>query len=477
MTSYRTGLVMPIIFELRTGLVMPVACTDEYRTGLAILVDHARRYRTGLAMVVECACQYRAGLVMPVEGLAAYRAGLKVPVVGVSASYRTGLVLPVDAPARDEYRTGLVMPVLGAPSGGSVSVDAVSVTRDSDGVEIHCHYIRTRYSRDDAYLDGELRLSSQADFLRCPRGTELTIVYNGEVEKVMVEHSYRQRPELVDGRYEVEYVVKLTSTTEWLAKPWALPLLQPLGPGLGSEIAGGLAVAQGHVLAWNMVDDYIRANLLYANDETPAEVIRKFAGEWGGVMQTLPDGTMQAVPYYPVPVDKWDSVTPDLYLNDGDHIYSMSESPDPRDGYNSVRVQDQLTPQSSARLDEVKISATEKIVYRRKVPFDGAELVTLHCSRPEKATIEPLGLVAQRIDEELVAIEQGSGATVYPISELHDAVYGDILLGTVTPSEDGTLVTDVVGQSLLLVSYTTQALAWRVRSSSLDDIQLWTEVA
>ena len=84
----------------------------------------------------------------------------------------------------------------------------------------------------------------------------------------------------------------------------------------------------------------------------------------------------------------------------------------------------------------------------------------------EEATVPPL-----TEDMELVEFIDGAGSVSKPLYNIIDSEWVRDPLGAITPSEDGSLVAEVLNESLLKIRYQTKYHVWEVRSPTLPDIQ------
>lgn len=95
---------------------------------------------------------------------------------------------------------------------------------------------------------------------------------------------------------------------------------------------------------------------------------------------------------------------------------------------------------------------------------------TLEHSGGVSVSIEPMGIVSELVEDELVSIEGGIGKTRLPIYGVVERSWKELPLGDIVTSEDGIIQAAVAGYSLLRLSYTTRFYQWFARDSRIEDV-------
>ena len=342
---------------------------------------------------------------------------------------------------------------------------SISVT--AGGVDIDPHKIDITVSEDQYYRSGSLTLGSEQDFLACC-GNKIKIIIsvNGEEQHLIAGQPTRSR----NDKNRIDYLVPLTSRLVLLDMPHAELLLQEFEAAMASATVATLTSIENIDVDWQMVDWYIPAATLYANNESPLAIIRKIVDAGGGLIQDTPAGNMIVRPLYPLSVTSWATATPDLILTDQYHLMSYNELPSPRDGSNAYGISDQLAIQPQVIIDPEDISSTKKKIKAWLLPRDPDWRVALTTSR-NGGTIEPMGEVVETIEDELVEIVNGGGQTLRPIADIVSHNYEDTALGAITWGADGSLTTEIVGHSLVKVTYTTVYDEWLGTNYDSEDVQ------
>jgi hypothetical protein len=347
---------------------------------------------------------------------------------------------------------------------------AASATITVAGAAVVPYHANVEWSGDQYALTGELHFADQGVWLRINDGDAVAVTCAGQTAQLIVSGKRRSRSL---GR--AVYLVELASEAILLDEPYALPLLARYDSIMASTLAQQLADAAGITVDWQIVDDYVYD--LYANNETPLALLRKLAGEWGGVLRCELDGTLSVVYRYPVnpapaPGDTWETVSPAATLTDQDNFFTSEESLDRRPGWNKYLVGNQDTATASERLEEEAASASRKLIRGYIVPWQDQGLYSLTTSKTgvsiqELAVPEADYLVA----DELVEFVAGGGRTSKPVHAIDAYTWQDEALGAITWSEDGTLTSEVAGNSLLLISYRTRYRLWQADCPVIADAQ------
>lgn len=350
--------------------------------------------------------------------------------------------------------------ILGDPS----QILSYQVAVTAGGQPIDPLHLSIEASRDQYCLSCEIHCATLADYLACTVGGPLSITINDEPFLFFVESRSRDR-----GHGTAEYVVRGLSPTARLDAPYAEPVTGEL-TGLASAIIASLA--PGVALSYRTVDWFIPPATLLVSDQTPLEIIRAIAHAAGAIVQTAPDGTLIIEPDYPVAVPAWESTAPEYALSDALDFFTVSEEFDHRDGFNRYLISDQLTSETTLRLEEETISETVKNIRGFRTPWVG-DFSLRHTGGPW-VTIEPLGVESQELSE-VVEFVAGSGRTQRPIYGVISLAWLQTGLGSVTHAEDGRLVAAVEAESLLAITYMTKCLRWKVTNPRNEQVQFVAE--
>jgi len=307
------------------------------------------------------------------------------------------------------------------------------------------------------------------NFLKCVHlETILTITVDSDIYTLLVESPRRSRP----APGIENFIVPFASKTILLDAPYADMLTQEFAGAMASATVASMVAIAGLSVIWQMVDWYIPSTVLYANNETPLDIIRKIVGAAGGVIQSAPDGSLICRSEYPISVPAWVTSPPDFYLTDMDNYFSVDSTPVIRDGYNKYLISNEDVGGSGLTLEQRDIDSMTKEVLVYRVPWDDSKVTTLETSGGSWVSIIDEGVRTEQLTEQ-VEFVSGDGSVGKPLYSLGAQDYKERDLGTITTSEDGSLETAVEDNSLADITYTTKYHLFRVSSPNIEDVQFY----
>jgi hypothetical protein len=358
---------------------------------------------------------------------------------------------------------------------------SVAATVTVAGAAVDPYHINCETSADQYPITGELHFAELGVWLGIALGDAVVITVAGQEIHLIVESKRRSR-----RHGQAVYMVECASAAVLMDEPHALPLLTRYDAVLASTLAQQLATPYGLTVDWQIVDDQVYD--LYANNESPLAVLRKMAGEWGGVLQCQPDGVLQVRKRYPVSPpsptgrdhrpagDTWNTVAAAATLTDLDNFWSAEESVERRPGWNKYLVGNQDAATAGQRLEEETISATRKKIRAYITPWAEAGLYSLATSRTG-VQLQQLAVPAADyvIADEVVEMVNGFGRASKPVFAVSEYTWLDTQLGAVTFAEDGGITAEVAGNSLLQLTYSTRFLLWQADYPNIADVQFILE--
>jgi len=367
------------------------------------------------------------------------------------------------------YRRLVDQPYVMLPEEDAVEQRPTVTATTATGLTLEPYHLLIEVDENEYTVSGEIHLKDQAQFISCRHmETEVEVVIGSTTFSMLVEGPHESEP----GVGQQTYIVPLISPTAALDAPYADTLSQEINAGQASDIVADLAGSIS--VSWSMVDWYIPAGTIYANDETPYAVIQKIVEAAGGVVQTAPDGSLICRPEYPDSVNVWSTSTPDQYYTDQDNFYSVDSTPEIRDGYNQFTISNEDTLDDDLTLEEEEIDERTKVIKVFQVPLDETETINLSHSGGSWVTVANDGLTSEIVTEE-VEIVGGEGTTTNPVYALSAYDYKEDELGAITYHEDGLLQTATDGNSLVEVTYTTKYRKYIVYDPRIENVQFYTE--
>ena len=254
-------------------------------------------------------------------------------------------------------------------------------------------------------------------------------------------------------RGKTSYNINGRSPTVVLGDRYAEQISKAWADTTAKTVATELCLAANIALDWQTVDWPLASGKLAVKNKRAIEVIRMLANAVGAVIQSTPIGDLVVRPRHPVSPTKYGDIKPDHVITDADDILDISESWEHRPGYNSVDITDKGT--ASEQKVRVSIAAgsvpTAKVLKVSVVPW---QKVHLSHTAEDKMDITYEGHEVEQ-KTEIVTISDGRGRLSVPWYETVDYewLYRD--LGSVDIDEDGSIVSGVIGNSVLKIVYVT----------------------
>lgn len=329
---------------------------------------------------------------------------------------------------------------------------------------------------DSPYLQGEVTLKDAKDYVRFSRDTPFILHLMGTDYHFIVDTRSLNRTIDEAGNYlETCTFSGLSPLVQYaspratkLTKTWTVPTLASV---LVTELLGPVT--------WNLVDWWIPAYRLAAEQAAPLDVAQQIVQAVGGLIESQPDGSVVCRHRWPVSIQDFAQALPDQVLDER-MIFSAQESPTNDELIDAVRLldhdagyQDRLEYVPN-QLNEDQEDPLNGMLYAYLSPWrDGLRIVT---TRPSVIVLGPLREGTRAIfdwvdpiqpkdslERELLTFEEGESSTQYPIMSLQSVEWLDEDLGglVVTPystTVQASLPGHYGGYSLAKVAYTTRFL-------------------
>ncbi|MBF0191722.1 MAG: discoidin domain-containing protein [Magnetococcales bacterium] len=193
----------------------------------------------------------------------------------------------------------------------------------------------------DYAWSGSATLAELADFQSLGLDDAVTLMLGETAFALMVDSRSVTR-----GADSSNLSITLVSATATLAAPRADLVSMVVDETITASEAAASAVGP---IVWEMVDWPITPGRIAFHDAAPMAIAEAIAGAAGGVIETLPDGSLCARPRFPVRVPDWPTAEPDHVLTE-DNILSIQESYWHIKRVNRVVVRDWQPTPSSGRL-------------------------------------------------------------------------------------------------------------------------------
>jgi hypothetical protein len=335
----------------------------------------------------------------------------------------------------------------------------ISVSVTVGGRAVDPDYISIKADDSDGFMSANIRFPDYQQYLLCNVGDEVIITElldDLPAEVTVLQVQSLANPEEIGS---ADHILTAVSPTIALDE---VPLNDDLGPGVADALMTADVAGYGFTMDWQGVDGWpFLVVELRAEDETLYQVLVRLAAASGAFLQSLPDGeTIRLRPEYAVNVGDWPTATTDLEINDQDHIFTIDEDPDERDGYNAFMVSGQSCAVGEYRLDDTELTATKKEFRGYQVPFNASQQITLGHKGGDWVSIDYLGIHEEQVTDENVVITAGIGQLQLPCYQLVSWRYKEDGLGDISAEEDGSITSLEIGDALVDVTYITRYRKW-----------------
>jgi len=350
------------------------------------------------------------------------------------------------------------------------------------GVQVPSENVNINCDIEQHYIEGTFTLHKPDYFPLCIKKANVVITITVGSDTIDFHLLLWEKTRTTTVNSTI-YTLTCRSQSVLLDSKYSPTLQKEFPANLASTTVAELAAIHSIPVNWNvyesgqLVDELIPAGYLFANNEKPLAVIRKILEPLGAIMQSTPEGGLEIMHVYPKKVPSYQTETIDIDLKEDIRYENVSTTSEERSGVNTVYVSDQLTSNTTYNLEEEVVSSIAKYVKGFHTPWDSEE-VYLATSGGESVLIEYLGVVTENMPPadselpyELIEFVNGTGNVSKPIYTKNTIEWVMDSLGGITFAEDGTLTSEIPGESLLKITYTTKYHKWLVTSPNIKDIQ------
>ena len=372
---------------------------------------------------------------------------------------------------------GRVTMTLGQPcalADGAAILQRIALSVTVGGRAVNPDFVSLKADDSDGFLSATIRFPDPSQYALC-RVDEVVVITEWlddlPAEITVLQVHTLSNPEEVGA---ADHVLTAISPTVILDDE---PLTDDLGPGSAKDLMAALTAASVITIDWQGVEGWpFLAGELMAEDETAYQVLVRLAAASGAFIQSLPDGaTIRLRPEYAVNVSTWPTAATVLEINDQDHIFSIDEQPEERDGYNAFLVSGQSAAAGNYRLEDKALTATTKDIRFYQWPWNAAAAIVLGHTGGDWVSIDYLGVHEELIKDEEVVVTAGLGRLQLPCYELVSWRYKEDGLGAVTSEEDGSIATAQPGDALLDVTYNTKFRRWKLTDPKAEHLLIYVD--
>jgi hypothetical protein len=307
-----------------------------------------------------------------------------------------------------------------------------------------------------------IELAELADFAAIGITDELSLTLGLETFRFIVDGKTLSRESMTSQRCEVTAV----SPVALLDAPFAGALSFQQANALSAQDAVELLIGS---VEWQLPNWLIPAGRLLLENVTPLQAARNIVASIGGIIESNPDGSLVARRRHPVSIPQYDAATVAHELFDSE-VLTASSRIAPNRGYNRVTIANEEGAQTASS-DSIEYIAEPLDARRGQVRAwlnPARPVVLVHTGHP--ATVITARGSVTRTETEFVEFIEGNASTRYAVSSITRTQWQHTDLGIVS-AEGKTLTAAVPGYSLLLLTYTTQSIAWDVALSVDEEVQ------
>lgn len=409
------------------------SATHRLRYSLLLAASH----RTPWADSTPAAARHRALWRLLTSAAAAHRAPYSVRTTHPAAARHRAPWLHLSA--------ALIQSVANTPeltyAGRTLALVSASLSAD----ESAAHWLAA------------LHLASATDYARLHMGAAIALSLPQGSFALIIDGLAVQRSAAAD----VAYTASAISPLALQDAPYAalVDVSYPQATLASSAVQALLGPVQ-----WLLPDWAIPAGALAITQATPLAAARAIVGAVGGVVESLPDGSVCCRLRHPVSPPDY-TLALCTHTFDDDAVLSASARLAPLAGFNLVQVSNSTDTSASASADALEYvpddaSATTGTVRARLASQRPVLLV--HSGHPA-TQITAQGSVT-RLETELVEFVAGQASLQYGADSIAACTWQHVDLGTptVSPGDPSAISTSTPGYSLAQISYHTTALQWLV---------------
>lgn len=349
----------------------------------------------------------------------------------------------------------------------------------ADGVLLNPSEFSWTISASSSAIECTVNLADKAVWNSIQLRGNMEIHWNGRTYEFFIEGKPESKS--INGKeFTANYMLEGLSVTAGLEAPYALPVTKSWPQTtMASVIVTELA--DGQEVDWQIDDFPVIGGTFNVVNQTPLTAIKALVGSPSveAVVQSSHDSKLIIRREFPTSPTRWNEVKADHVIHDDGGVFSDAVTIDVQPGYNYVEISDQQESNSTKRLEPEDISTTEKRVRGYSVPWE--DDFPLDTSGGSWVSIVDNGAKTELIEDVLVEFVDGTGSVSQPVydrdlqSNFHPLIITWLLddLGEVTASEDGSLTSEIPGNSLARITYLTKYREWTVRDDEIESVQVF----
>ncbi|MBF0341888.1 MAG: hypothetical protein HQL95_13135 [Magnetococcales bacterium] len=324
-------------------------------------------------------------------------------------------------------------------------------------------------AEQDFAWSGTLEVTNPASFQKIRINDPIELELGGETYKLIVENKTLER----DGVGMPRLTVSVISPTVRFTLPRAAPLDKVWDSPVWAKDAAEEVICEA--IQWELVNWIIPGGRLAFHEAAPLDVVRTIAAAAGGLVESLPDGTLRVRHRFPVAVPTWATASVDHVLTDEADNLSCRESHILRTMVNKVLVRGYL-PSGAGFLSVEADSRPDGMNHGRTSFFAGDTAHLLVHAGDDIALEDPLvsagvilpgGWQVITVTQDLVFNRVATATLDKPATAIDSVIWLGNDLGDFTlESDNRTVSVPNAGVAIARVTYRSMARSWGLSSPS-----------
>lgn len=472
------GLVLNDLIKI-WGISIEAVVNKPYSNAAVAIISIVKRFsdastpQTALIMKYDDALMIEAALSKIYHIMFSATTSVNQPYTITEAEVKTALEQLYSLAIYNEPLRSALTQVYGIIGNYSNIKNFNSLSVLASGIAVYPNEITITEDLNQYCIRAEMIFKSQSDYAVIQKNGSLTFSNGTTTYEFFVAEKRRSRSRSGLNGISNDYVIVGLSWAASLDHPYHLPITQdwPNG-GLASDIVQ--EISGDITIDWQIVDWTIPPATLFANNETPIQIIRKIIRDRGVMQDNASGKTISIVKEYAISPPKWIESAADYTLSDLDDIETISEQEDERSGVNKIIVTNQLSSDKRLYISDEQINSYTRHVKGYRTPW--IETFTLDHSGGSWVSIINNGIINELIEKEFIEFIDGIGRASKPIYSISVIDWQESSLGGLTFAEDGTLESAITGNSIAEVSYYTRYRSWTVRDNKNEKVQVFLRV-
>ncbi|MBF0602127.1 MAG: hypothetical protein HQL07_00370 [Nitrospirae bacterium] len=315
----------------------------------------------------------------------------------------------------------------------------------------------------DFAWSGSLEVTDPASFQRIRIDDPIDLELGGEVYKLIVDHKTLDR----DGIGTPRLSVAVVSASARYTAPRAIPFDRTWNTPVWAKDAAEEAI--GAAIEWDLVNWLITGGRLAVHNASPLDVVKTIAEAAGGLVESLPDGTLRVRHRFPVAVHAWNTASVDHVLTDDEDNLSCRESHVRRTRINKVLVRGYL-PSGDGFLS-VEIDPRPDGPNKGQTTFYGGDTahllvyagkeVSLASPVTSAGGIMPGAWQEVKVTQDIVFNGTSTAVLDKPAVAIDSTIWIGNDLGTISKeADDRTITVPNAGVAIARITYRTRVRSW-----------------